>query len=129
MRVCDQKHNPRFGGCAYTERMADTHSEILAAGLQSVQEKLLDHITQPKSESGPPGEWAKSYSARMKAEADAQARLAAHNAKVAAATHTRYEDMPPPTPEDEARFDAEFQKLLSELFDEDNDKSGAEGDI
>jgi len=25
----------------------------------------------------------------------------------------RYEDMPPPTPEDEARFEAEFQALIA----------------
>jgi len=31
--------------------------------------------------------------------------------------YTRYVDMPPPTPEDEAEFDREFQKLLNELFD------------
>ena len=35
--------------------------------------------------------------------------------------YTRYVDMPPPTPEDEAEFDREFQKILSELFDEDED--------
>ena len=31
--------------------------------------------------------------------------------------HTRYVDMPPPTPEDEAEFEAEFQQILKELFD------------
>jgi len=42
--------------------------------------------------------------------------------------YTRYVDMPPPTPEDEAQFDAEFQKILSELFDgdEDDDEQGPE---
>jgi len=40
--------------------------------------------------------------------------------------YTRYVDMPPPTPEDEAQFDAEFQKILSELFDDDED--GPEGE-
>ena len=31
--------------------------------------------------------------------------------------YTRYVDMPPPTPEDEAAFDREFQKILSQIFD------------
>ena len=31
--------------------------------------------------------------------------------------YTRYVDMPPPTPEDEAAFDREFQKILRQLFD------------
>ena len=29
--------------------------------------------------------------------------------------YTRYEDMPPPTPEDEARFEAKFRKLVAAL--------------
>ena len=101
--------------------MTDRHHKILTAGLHEVQERLLELITQPKSEKDPPDKWAKTYSALMKAEADAMARLAEHDAKIAAKTHTRYEDMPPPTPEDEARFDAEFQKLLSSLFEEEED--------
>jgi len=32
--------------------------------------------------------------------------------------YMRYEDMPPPTPEQEAEFDREFQKILDELFSE-----------
>jgi len=36
--------------------------------------------------------------------------------------YTRYVDMPPPTPEDEAEFDREFQQILSELFDGDEDE-------
>ena len=39
--------------------------------------------------------------------------------------YTRYVDMPPPTPEDEAEFDAEFQQILKELFDD--RELGAEG--
>ena len=31
--------------------------------------------------------------------------------------YTRYVDMPPPTPEDEAEFDRQFEQILSELFD------------
>ena len=43
-----------------------------------------------------------------------------------AVKYMRYEDMPPPTPEQEAEFDAEFQRILNELFDEDED--GEESD-
>jgi len=32
--------------------------------------------------------------------------------------HTRYVDMPPPTPEDEAMFEAEFAQLLDSVFAE-----------
>lgn len=32
--------------------------------------------------------------------------------------YTRYEDMPPPTPEDEARFHARFEALIGEIISE-----------
>ena len=99
--------------------MTDLTDEFFATALAGIQERLDDLITQPKSESDPPDKWAKSFSALMKAEADAKDRLEDHRAKAFAKQYTRYEDMPPPTPEDEARFNAEFQRLLSELFDED----------
>ncbi len=38
-----------------------------------------------------------------------------------AVKYMRYEDMPPPSPEQEADFDREFQKILSELFEADKD--------
>ena len=98
--------------------MTDLTDEFFATALAGIQERLDDLITQPKSESDP-DKWAKSFSALMKAEAYAKARLEDHRAKTFAKQHTRYEDMPPPTPEDEARFDAEFQKILSEIFGED----------
>ena len=49
-------------------------------------------------------------------EAVTAAKLEAQSPK-----YTRYEDMPPPTPEDEARFDARFEQLLKEIFDEEED--------
>jgi hypothetical protein len=107
--------------------MTNLTDEFFETALAGIQERLDDLITQPKSEGDPPDKWAKSFSALIKAEADAKARLDDHRAKAFAKQHTRYEDMPPPTPEDEARFDAEFKKILSALFDEDpyegNDKS------
>ena len=109
--------------------MTHNDDDILVAGLNSVREQLLDHITQPKSEREPPDKWAKTFSALVKAEADAKARLSEREAEEAAKQHTRYEDMPPPTPEDEARFDAEFQKILSALFDENAVESGVEGEV
>ena len=36
--------------------------------------------------------------------------------------YTRYVDMPPPTPEDEAEFHARFNQLLSEIIAEDDDE-------
>ena len=101
--------------------MTNLSDEFFEAALASVQERLADLITQPKSDSDPPDQWSKSFTTLMKAEETAQARLDQHRAKTAAKHHTRYEDMPPPTPEDEARFDAEFQKLLSSLFEEEED--------
>ena len=41
--------------------------------------------------------------------------------------YMRYEDMPPPTPEDEARFEAEFQEIMRSIFaqrDEDEKWNG-----
>lgn len=46
-----------------------------------------------------------------------EAELPDENAK----KYMRYEDMPPPTPEQEAEFDAEFRRILSELCDGDKD--------
>ena len=101
--------------------MTHIDDDILIAGLNSVREQLLDHITQPKSEREPPDKWAKTFSALVKAEADAQARLSDREAEEAAKHHTRYEDMPPPTPEDEARFYARFRKLVGLVNDPDAD--------
>ena len=104
--------------------MTDLTDEFFATALAGIQARLDDLITQPKSESDPPDKWAKSFSALMKAEADAKARLENHRAKTFAKQHTRYEDMPPPTPEDEARFHERFEKLLAEIFDEEDNEEG-----
>ena len=109
-------------GPPYTASMTDRHHKILTAGLHEVQERLLELITQPKSEKDPPDKWAKTYSALMKAEADAMARLAEHDAKIAAKHHTRYEDMPPPTPEDEARFYDRFRMLVRSIAESDEER-------
>ena len=105
--------------------MTDLTDEFFATALAGIQERLDDLITQPKSEGDPPDKWAKSFSALMKAEGDAKARLEEHRAKAFAKQHTRYEDMPPPTPEDKARFHARFNKLLSEIFDEEDNAEGS----
>jgi hypothetical protein len=96
--------------------MTDLSDEFFETALAGIQERLDDLITQPKSERGPPGQWSKDYSGLLKARADTLAQIEARDAKAFAKQYTRYEDMPPPTPEDEARFDAEFQKILSDLF-------------
>jgi len=49
-----------------------------------------------------------------------QAKLALLEAELPDETetkYTRYVDMPPPTPEDEAQFDAEFRKIMAEIKD------------
>ena len=71
--------------------MTDLTDEFFATALAGIQERLDDLITQPKSESDP-DKWAKSFSALMKAEADAKARLEDHRARTFAKQHTRYED-------------------------------------
>ena len=95
--------------------MTDLSDEFFEAALASVQERLTDLITQPKSDSDPPDQWSKSFTALVKAEEAAQARLDRHRAKTAATKHTRYEDMPPPTPEDEARFHDEFRIIMRDI--------------
>lgn len=49
-----------------------------------------------------------------------QAKLAKLEADVPdpSPKYTRYEDMPPPTPEDEARFEARFRDLIAALDSE-----------
>ena len=95
--------------------MTDLSDEFFEAALASVQERLTDLITQPKSDSDQPDQWSKSFTALVKAEEAAQARLDRHRAKTAATKHTRYEDMPPPTPEDEARFHDEFRTIMRDI--------------
>ena len=109
--------------------MTDLSNEFFEATLSAVKEQLEDLITTPKSERAPPDKFAKDLSALLKAQAETQAQYEAFRAKTEAKKYTRYEDMPPPTPEDEARFDAEFQQILADLFDEDDeeDKAGDQG--
>ena len=104
--------------------MTDLTDEFFETALAGIQERWDDLITQPKSEGDPPDKWAKSFSALMKAEADAKARLEEHRAKAFAKQHTRYEDMPPPTPEDEARFHARFKKIMRDIQSARNRNAG-----
>lgn len=101
--------------------MTDLSDEFFDATLASIQERLTDLITQPKSDSDPPEKWSKSFIALLKAEEEARSRLDRRNAQDFAAKHTRYEDMPPPTPEDEARFYERFRKLVGLVNDPDAD--------
>lgn len=96
--------------------MTDLTDEFFATALAGIQERLDDLITQPKSESDPPDKFAKSISALMKAKADVLAQQEAEQAKDLAKHHTRYEDMPPPTPEDEARFHDRFQTIMRDIL-------------
>ena len=97
--------------------MTDLTDEFFATALAGIQARLDDLIAQPKSEGDPPDKWAKSFSALMKAEADAKARLEDYRAKAFTKQHTRYEDMPPPTPEDEARFHERFRRIMRDILD------------
>jgi len=101
--------------------MTNLSDEFFETALAGVQERLDDLITQPKKDSDPPDKYAKSMSALMKAQEDILARQANHKAAIAAKHHTRYEDMPPPTPEDEERFYARFRKLVGLVNDPDAD--------
>ena len=102
--------------------MTDLSDEFFETALAGVQERLDDLITQSKKDSDPPDKYAKSMSALMKAQEDILARQANHKAAIAAKTHTRYEDMPPPTPEDEARFYARFEKLVKSIAESSPDE-------
>jgi len=104
--------------------MTNLSDEFFETALAGIQERLEDLVTQPKDEGDPTEKWSKSMSALMKTKTDLEARRDAEQAKAFSKTYTRYEDMPPPTPEDEVRFDAEFQKLLSSLFEEEEDDEG-----
>lgn len=96
--------------------MTNLTDEFFETALAGIQERLDDLITQPKNEGDPPEKWAKSFSALIKAEADAKARLEDDRTKALAKKYTRYEDMPPPTPEDEARFHARYQTIMRDIL-------------
>jgi len=72
--------------------LTDLTDDFFATALAGIQARLDDLITQPKSESDPPDKWAKSFSALMKAEADAKA-------------------------EDEARFHERFRRIMRDILD------------
>ena len=108
--------------------MTDLTDEFFATALAGIQERLDDLITQPKIKGDPPDKWAKSFSALMKAEGDAKARLEDHRAKAFATKHTRYEDMPPPTPEDEARFHDRFRSLIHRIAMSEEEGEARKGD-
>lgn len=95
--------------------MTNLTDEFFETALAGIQFELDDLVTQPKHEREPPDKFAKSISALMKAKADVMAQQEKEQAKHFATKHTRYEDMPPPTPEDEARFDAEFQSIMRDI--------------
>lgn len=101
--------------------MTDLTDEFFETALAGIAFELDDLVTQPKSEREPPDKFAKSISALMKAKADVLAQMEQERAKTAAKHHTRYEDMPPPTPEDEERFYARFRKLVGLVNDPDAD--------
>lgn len=95
--------------------MTELTHEFFDAALLAVKEQLEDLITTPKSEREPPDKFAKNLSALMKAQAETEAQYDAFRAKTFAKQYTRYEDMPPPTPEDEARFHARFAELVDRI--------------
>ena len=95
--------------------MTDLTNEFFETALAGIQERLDDLITQPKSERGPPGQWSKDYSGLLKAREDTLAQIETRDAKAFAKKHTRYEDMPPPTPEDEARFHDRLRNLIHRI--------------
>lgn len=105
----------------YTAGMTHPTDEFFETALAGIQERLDDLITQPKSDGDPPDKFAKSISALMKAKADVLAQQEQEQGKQFAKKHTRYEDMPPPTPEDEDRFYARFRKLVGLVNDPDAD--------
>ncbi|WP_409433475.1 hypothetical protein ACJ3XI_02925 [Litorimonas sp. RW-G-Af-16] len=88
--------------------------------LQDALTHLLAQIAALSNDAaGPPAEMerlAKSVSAHLKSISDIQS----HNERVAAhrfeSQYTRYEDIPPPSPADRARFVARLQKLYAEVL-------------
>jgi len=95
--------------------MTDQTDEFFDAALAGIQDRLVDLVTQPRPEGDPPDSWSKSLSALLKAKADTLAQREKEQAKIIAKHHTRYEDMPPPTPEDEARFHARFESIMRDI--------------
>ena len=108
--------------------MTDLTDEFFETALAGIQERLDDLITQPKSERGPPGQWSKDYSGLLKARADTVAEIEVRAAKTTATKHTRYEDMPPPTPEDEARFHDRFRSLIHRIAMSEEEGESCSGD-
>ena len=110
-------------GSGYSGLMTDIHTtelDLFKRAEIALHSQLDAILLSVGKEDSPPDststeKWAKSISTLLKALDDAAQRRAAAEAEIAAKTYTRYEDMPPPTPEDEARFYDEFRKLVGEV--------------
>jgi len=75
---------------------------------------------------------ARAVSAQLKALRDIEARNADLQESADATRYTRYEDMPPPSPEDRARFIRRFERLYGQVTGpgetaEDLVRAGADG--
>lgn len=100
--------------------MTDSNSKNIAH-IDSAIVCLLDQLGQlaGEAEGDPPTDRmdkiAKSISVHIKAHAD----IVEHNRKLSEQAqqvkYTRYEDMPPPSPEDRERFKARFLDLIDKL--------------
>jgi len=104
--------------------MTQTPTDILLASERALQDKLTALLASMEKEDAPPAEnSARGIMALFKALDDIEARRARLAEKNAAKLNTRYEDMPPPTPEDEARFYAQFKSLVGLVDDIVEDQS------
>ncbi len=112
--------DPRSLSWAYIWLMTDTTQitlDLLNKTEAALQLKLDTLLSVSTEGDDPPDKWARAISTLLKTLDDMTARRTAIEARIAAKTHTRYEDMPPPTPEDEARFYERFRKLVGSITD------------
>ncbi len=102
--------------------MTDKTQNLLAtlrqteAGLIADLE-AMNQPTQTESQVDPPDRNPKDISITLKALDDVQAQIEKAEAKETAKKYTRWEDLPPPSPEDEERFYEEFKRLFRIVAD------------
>jgi len=102
--------------------MTDKTQNLLATLRQTEAGLIadLEAMNQPSPVEGqtdPPDRNPRNISITLKALDDVRVQIEKAEAKETARQYTRWEDLPPPSPEDEERFYEEFKRLFRIVAD------------
>lgn len=88
------------------------------AALRIVLNALTDKLDPDSPTDDPPEKTARAISVVIKSLDDISEKRERSLKRQMAESYTSYEDLPPPSPEEDARFYAEFKRLYNSILDE-----------